>query len=88
MFIFPAKTLFTLLDKYRPETKAEKKQRLTAVAAAGAEAKPATTKPKVVKYGLNHVTSLIERRKAKLVVIPHDVDPLEVCCRLWRLLMK
>jgi large subunit ribosomal protein L7Ae len=66
------------LDKYRPETKAQKKQRLIALAAAGSEAKPETAKAKSVVYGLNHVTSLIERRKAKLIVIAHDVDPLEV----------
>merc|ERR1712094_148016 len=36
-----------------------------------------TKKPLVLKYGLNHVTSLIENKQAKLVVIPHDVDPLE-----------
>jgi len=76
-----AKTLFTLLDKYRPETKPQKKQRLIAKAAAGAEAAPATSKPKVIKYGLNHVTALIERGKAKLVIIAHDVDPLELV--LW-----
>jgi len=76
-----AKTLFTLLDKYRPESKLQKKQRLLAKAAAGAEAKPETSKPKVIKYGLNHVTSLVERRKAKLVIIAHDVDPLELV--LW-----
>merc|ERR1712094_156162 len=35
-----------------------------------------TKKPLVLKYGLNHVTSLIENKQAKLVVIPHDVDPL------------
>merc|ERR1719450_1829982 len=35
-------------------------------------------KPIVLKYGLNHVTSLIESKQAKLVVIPHDVDPLEM----------
>jgi len=75
-----AKTLFTLLDKYRPESKLQKKQRLIAKAAAGAEAKP-DTKPKTVQFGLNQVTSLIERRKAKLVIIAHDVDPLELV--LW-----
>merc|ERR1739848_776540 len=37
-----------------------------------------TKKPLVLKYGLNHVTSLIESKQAKLVVIPHDVDPLEL----------
>jgi len=55
--------------------------RLTNQAKAGSQAKPSTSKPKVVKYGLNHVTTLIERRKAKLVVISHDVDPLELV--LW-----
>jgi len=76
-----AKTLFTLLDKYRPESRLQKKQRLLTKAGEGAEAKPDTAKPKVVKFGLNHVTSLVERRKAKLVIIPHDVDPLELV--LW-----
>jgi len=76
-----AKTLFTLLDKYRPETRQQKSQRLTAQAAAGSEAKPEAKKQKVIKYGLNHVTTLIERREAKLVVISHDVDPLELV--LW-----
>jgi len=42
--------------------------------------KPAP-KPKVVKYGLNHVTRLVETKKAKLVLIAHDVDPLELV--LW-----
>jgi large subunit ribosomal protein L7Ae len=34
-----------------------------------------------IKYGLNHVTTLVENRKAKLVVIAHDVDPIELV--LW-----
>jgi len=38
-------------------------------------------KPKVVKYGLKHVTDLVESRKAKLIIIAHDVDPLELV--LW-----
>jgi len=29
--------------------------------------------------GLNHVTTLIEEKKAQLVIIAHDVDPIEVC---------
>ena len=32
----------------------------------------------VVKYGLNHVTHLVETGKAKLVIIAHDVDPIEL----------
>merc|ERR1712178_125915 len=35
-------------------------------------------KPVSVKMGLNHVTTLIEEKKAKLVVMAHDVDPIEI----------
>jgi len=76
-----AQTLFTLVEKYRPETKQAKKQRLLALAAASAGAPAETKKPLVVKFGLNHVTALVEQKKAKLVVIAHDVDPLELV--LW-----
>ena len=34
-----------------------------------------------IKYGLNHVTNLIAKNKAQLVVIAHDVDPIELV--LW-----
>ncbi|KAA8915680.1 hypothetical protein TRICI_002192 [Trichomonascus ciferrii] len=72
---------FKLLNKYRPETAAEKKERLTKEAAAIAEGKKkedVSEKPYVVKYGLNHVVSLIENRKPQLVLIAHDVDPIEL----------
>merc|ERR1711964_630277 len=45
-------------------------------------------KPVVLKYGLNHVTSLVESKQAKLVVIPHDVDPLELVIWLPALCRK
>ena len=57
---------FKLLNKYRPETSAENKERLTKEAAAIAEGKTAkdvSPKPVVVKYGLNHVVSLIENKR-------------------------
>lgn len=38
-------------------------------------------KPVVVKYGLNHVTQLVESGDAQLVVVAHDVDPIELV--LW-----
>jgi large subunit ribosomal protein L7Ae len=38
-------------------------------------------KPYVIKYGINHITALIEAKKAKLVLIAHDVDPIEIV--LW-----
>ena len=33
--------------------------------------------PLFVKYGLNHIVALIEAKKAALIVIAHDVDPIE-----------
>merc|ERR1712228_966871 len=47
-----------------------------------------TKKPQVIKYGLNHVTTLVENKSAKLVVIAHDVDPLELVCWLPALCRK
>ena len=35
-------------------------------------------KPFVIKYGLNHVTTPIDNKAAKLVVIPHNVEPIEM----------
>ncbi|KAK2195313.1 bifunctional Ribosomal protein L7A-L8/Ribosomal protein L7Ae-L30e-S12e-Gadd45/Ribosomal protein L7Ae conserved site/Ribosomal protein L7Ae-L8-Nhp2 family/50S ribosomal protein L30e-like [Babesia duncani] len=75
--------LLRLLNKYKPETKKEKAARLlkdAEVLANGGEL-PATKKPFMLKSGLNHVTNLVEYKKAKLVVIAHDVDPLELV--LW-----
>merc|ERR1712110_237302 len=77
-----SKNLWRLLNKYAPETKKDKVVRLKAAAemkAAGKEAP--TNKPHTVKYGLNHVTQLVENNEAKLVVIAHDVDPIELV--LW-----
>ncbi|CAK9439081.1 60S ribosomal protein eL8 [Lodderomyces beijingensis] len=82
---------FKLFNKYRPETASEKKERLTKEAAAVAEgksAKDASPKPVVVKYGLNHVVSLIENKKAKLVLIANDVDPIELVVFLPALCKK
>jgi len=82
--------LFKLLTKYRPESAFAKKRRLVAAAAAKAkgEAVPKSAKPVSVKYGLNHVTHLVEQKKAKLVVIAHDVDPIELVVWLPTLCRK
>merc|ERR1711971_144494 len=85
-----ATQLFRLMDKYRPETKQQKKTRLKARAeerAAGKADKP-TKRPPVVRAGVNTVTSLVEQKKAQLVVIAHDVDPLEVVLFLPALCRK
>ena len=47
-----------------------------------------TKKPLFVKYGLNHVVALIEAKKANLVVIAHDVDPIELVVFLPALCRK
>ena len=82
-----AKQLFKILDHIKPEEKAEKRKRIREEAAKlaeqqqkGEKAKVAqkTEKPISVAYGINNVTRLIERKKAQLVVIAHDVEPLEM----------
>ncbi|KEZ38829.1 hypothetical protein SAPIO_CDS10872 [Scedosporium apiospermum] len=82
---------FKLLNKYRPETKAEKKERLLKEATAVKEGKKkedVSKKPYTVKYGLNHVVGLIENKKASLVLIPNDVDPIELVVFLPSLCRK
>lgn len=80
-----ATDLFKMLLKYQPETKAAKTERLRNIAAGKEEA---SAPPAVIKYGLNHVTSLIENKKAKLVVIAHDVNPIELVVFLPALCRK
>ncbi|ORY62507.1 50S ribosomal protein L30e-like protein [Pseudomassariella vexata] len=82
---------FKLLNKYRPETKAEKKERLVKEATAikeGKKKEDVSKKPYAVKYGLNHVVGLIENKKAALVLIPNDVDPIELVIFLPALCRK
>ena len=122
--MFAATNLFKMLLKYRPEDKAAKKERLLKRAQAENEGKTVEAKkPIVVKYGLNHVTYLIEQvrhrfsvllnnllmkgntfmatnidtadlnffflqNKAQLVVIAHDVDPIELVVWLPALCRK
>lgn len=81
--------LARLLKKLAPETRAQKKQRLAGVAGKQAKGKDTDNKPlPVVKFGLNHVTQLVEENKAKMVVIAHDVDPAEIICWLPALCRK
>ncbi|KAH7966421.1 hypothetical protein HPB49_016139 [Dermacentor silvarum] len=85
-----ATNLFKLLDKYKPESKAAKKQRLLQRAeqkAKGKEDVPTKRLP-VVRQGTNTVTSLVEQKKAQLVVIANDVDPIELVLFLPALCRK
>uniref|UniRef100_A0A915DPK2 60S ribosomal protein L7a n=1 Tax=Ditylenchus dipsaci TaxID=166011 RepID=A0A915DPK2_9BILA len=73
--------LFSLLDKYRPETKQAKQERLRLRAenrAAGKLEQVSGKRPPVVRFGIQTVTKLVENKKASLVVIAHDVDPIEI----------
>merc|ERR1712038_1379981 len=78
------------MDKYRPETKQAKKERLrerAAARAAGKEDAP-TKRAAVVRHGVNTVTTLVEKKKAQLVVIANDVDPIELVMFLPALCRK
>ena len=57
-----ATQLFKLLDKYRPETKQDKKDRLRARAEARAEGKQdaPTKQGPVVRLGVNTVSTLVD----------------------------
>ncbi|KAL3990810.1 60S ribosomal protein L7a [Acanthocheilonema viteae] len=85
-----ATQLFRLLDKYRPETKHQKKERLKARAEARVAGKTeeVTKRPPVVRSGVNHVTKLVEQKKAQLVAIAHDVEPIEIVLFLPALCRK
>jgi len=87
-----ATTLFRLLAHYRPESKIEKKQRLQKEASEQEQSGKAKAdkgeKPMFIKYGLNHVTTLIESKRARLVIIAHDVDPMELVVWLPALCRK
>nr|XP_035128586.1 60S ribosomal protein L7a-like [Callithrix jacchus] len=75
-----ATQLRKLAHRYRPETKQEKKQRLLAWAekkAAGKGDVP-TKRPPVLQAGVNTVTNLVENKKAQLVVIAYDMDPIDL----------
>ena len=71
--------IFKILEKYTPETKKEKKERLKNEAKEKVKGKDKKDgkKPVSLKCGLNHVTYLVEQKRAKLVLIAADVDPIE-----------
>ena len=73
--------VYKALEKYTPETRKEKHERLKNEAKEQVKDKKKEkkdkNKPITVKCGLNHVTYLIEQKRAKLVLIAADVDPIE-----------
>jgi len=85
-----ATQLFRLMDKYRPEQRKQRAARLQERAegrAAGGQDKPSKRLP-VVRSGINTVTALVESKRAQLVMIAHDVDPIEIVLFLPALCRK
>merc|ERR1711866_14150 len=85
-----ATQVFKLAAKYAPESKADKKAKLVARAKARAEGKadqPSARKP-MLASGINKVVNLVERKQAQLVLIAHDVDPIEIVVYLPALCRK
>jgi large subunit ribosomal protein L7Ae len=85
-----AQSLVRLLKKYAPETPEQKRARLLQEAQnkAAGQKEGKKDKPLSVKFGLNHITTLIENKRARLVVIAHDVDPIELVVWLPQLCRK
>ncbi|XP_036097394.1 60S ribosomal protein L7a-like [Molossus molossus] len=71
-----ATQLLKLAHKYRPEMKQEKQARAEKKATGKGDVP--TKRPPVLRAGVNTVTTLVENKKAQLVVIAHDVDPIEL----------
>jgi large subunit ribosomal protein L7Ae len=77
-----AAALYKLLLKYLPLTKHQARAENTE------NQKPHGTHSMKIRYGINHVTQLVEEKKAQMVVIAHDVDPIEIVCWLPTLCLK
>merc|ERR1711865_230488 len=81
-----ATDIFKMLNKYRPESKEQKDERRKATAEKGAA--PAKSKDQSVKCGINQIARLVESKKATMVIIAHDVDPIELVVWLPALCRK
>merc|ERR1712039_269232 len=71
-------------------SKADKKAKLVARAKARAEGKAdqPTARKAQLASGINKVVNLVERKQAQLVLIAHDVDPIEIVVYLSALCRK
>jgi large subunit ribosomal protein L7Ae len=85
-----ATTLLKLLKSYQPETKDKRAEREKEAAKAKSEKREPTIKAPAheIEFGLNNVTRLVEEKKARLVIIAHDVDPIETVVWLPQLCRK
>merc|ERR1712098_659616 len=79
-----------LLHKYRPESKVGKRLRLKKQGEAQVADKDAalTKRPIMLTQGIQRVVTAVTQKKAKLVVMAHDVDPIEIVLYLPALCRK
>ncbi|XP_030764539.1 60S ribosomal protein L7a [Sitophilus oryzae] len=84
-----ATQLFKILEKYRPESIIQRNERFKAIVDSRKQDKEyVPSKRLFVRFGTNTVTKLVEQKKAQLVVIAHDVDPIELVLFLPALCRK
>jgi len=84
-----SREVLKLFKKYQPLTRMEKKQKLKTLAETKSKGTEIVSEYQhQIKYGLNHVTNLIQRKKAQIVLIAHDVEPLELVIWLPTLCYK
>lgn len=84
------KELFKFALKYKPESSFERRKRLKEEAAAKLKDPKAPARiPKPRLYcGVQRVYRLVEQKRAKLVMIAHDVEPIEIVLCLPALCRK
>lgn len=82
--------VLSLFHKYRPETKVGRRIRMKKEAEDQAAGKDTvqTKRPRHMCQGINRVVTSVCQKKAKLVVISHDVDPVEIIVYLPALCRK
>jgi large subunit ribosomal protein L7Ae len=78
------KELAEVLEKYRPETPQQKRERTVREKEHGRTG----PRPIISKFGLRHIVKLIEMKKTGLVLIANDVDPIEMVLFLPALCKK
>jgi large subunit ribosomal protein L7Ae len=82
--------IIKFVERYKPATKKAKADSLKKAAAASEQslAPSAVAAPKALEYGVKDVTALVESKRAALVIIAHDGDPIEIVIWLPALCRK
>lgn len=84
-----AHSLVRFCKNYSPESKKQRRMRLRAAAKLQAEGKPVPKEKRMcITFGTDEVMKAIEKGRAKLVAIAHDVDPVELVMWMPTLCVK